>query len=212
MVKQLYRKGIAKPSDTQHDRLLLQLLIMEELKKQTPSKFKHYINMVHTDWSNFPLLFEEEDLHWLQGSPLLEWTQNDLANQKAQYDFFGQHIAGFKSEYSLRDFMEASKSVTSRCFEQPELGIWLTPFGDLLNHQNPPHLLWRYYENDEGRKGWIARANQDLEKGVQVYTSYGRTPSQYMFPTYGFLPVTEEEEYDVFLELKIKKDELRDLK
>ena len=33
-----------------------------------------------------------------------------------------------------------------------------------------------------------------------------------MFPTYGFLPVTEEEEYDVFLELKIKKDELRDLK
>ena len=137
---------------------------------------------------------------------------NDLENQKAQYNFFGEHINGFKSEYSLKDFMEAHKAVSSRCFEQPELGIWLTPFGDLLNHQNPPHLVWRYYENDEGRKGWIARAKQDIEKGVQVYTSYGKTPSQYMFPTYGFLPVIEGEEYEVFLEFKTKKDELRDLK
>ena len=33
-----------------------------------------------------------------------------------------------------------------------------------------------------------------------------------MFPTYGFLPVIEGEEYEVFLEFKTKKDELRDLK
>ena len=35
IVQDLYHHGLAKPEDTKHDRLLLQLLVMEELKKQT---------------------------------------------------------------------------------------------------------------------------------------------------------------------------------
>ena len=96
--------------------------------------------------------------------------------------------------------------------DRPDLGIWLTPFGDLLNHQNPPHLLWKYREDNEGRKGWIAHAREDIPAGVQVYTSYGTTPSQFKYPIYGFLPEVEDEDFDVFLEIKIKKDELKDLK
>ena len=90
IVQDLYRYGLAKPQDTKHDRLLLQLLIMEELKKQsTASKMQHYIQMVHTDWSNFPILFNEEDMLWLRGSPLASWTRSELQNERARFDFFG---------------------------------------------------------------------------------------------------------------------------
>ena len=63
---------------------------MEELKKQsTASKMQHYIQMVHTDWSNFPILFNEEDMQWLRGSPLASWTRSELQNERARFDFFG---------------------------------------------------------------------------------------------------------------------------
>ena len=49
----------------------------------------------------------------------------------------------------------------------------LVPFGDLINHRNPPDLEWRLEPDERGRQGWFARAIQNVEKGKQVFNSYG---------------------------------------
>ena len=82
-----------------------------------------------------------------------------------------------------------------------------------MNHKNPPHLRWSYKVNDKGRTGWFAHAREDVEKGVQVFTSYGKHSNQYMYPVYGFIDPENDMDFDIYLTLKLgKNDPLRKLK
>ena len=76
IAKHLYSIGILKPTHYVYDMLLLQLMIMEE-RRNPNSKLKDFIGMIPKDWTNFPLLYTEEDMKCLKGSILTEWTISD---------------------------------------------------------------------------------------------------------------------------------------
>ena len=42
--------------------------------------------------------------------------------------------------------------------------------GDMANHTNPPNATWGY---DNKRKGYIFIANWNIEKGEEIFVSYG---------------------------------------
>ena len=130
---------------------------MEE-RRNPNSKLKDFIAMIPKDWSNFPLLYTEDDLKCLKGSELAEWTLSELEGWRAQYDFFSQHVPDFSSQYSFAEFLDTKKAVASRTFSfalnkenEDDLTIIMVPFGDLFNHHNPPDLEWAWETDKTGR-------------------------------------------------------------
>ena len=80
----------------------------------------------------------------------------------------------FRSKFTLREFLDTSRAVKSRVFGEE---MRMVPFGDLINHRNPPDLEWTMEADERGRQGWFARAIQNVEKGEQVFVSYGAQKS-----------------------------------
>ena len=85
----------------------------------------------------------------------------------------------------------------------------MVPFGDLINHHNPPHINWGYKIDEEnGRKGIFFEAMGSASKGEQVYSSYGVKSNQYILPSYGFIDDYENrKEAYMNLKLKMKKND-----
>jgi histone-lysine N-methyltransferase SETD3 len=48
----------------------LSIFLLKE-KKNPDSFWMPYINILPSDYNNFPIFFEDDDLKWLEGSPFL---------------------------------------------------------------------------------------------------------------------------------------------
>ena len=83
----------------------------------------------------------------------------------------------------------------------------LVPFGDLINHSNPPHVSWGWEADEEGRKGWFGRANRDIMRGENVYISYGNKSNYNLLLDYGFLIPENKASLSNILRLKLNTDD-----
>ena len=60
-----------------YERLFLQLLVMQERRNPT-SKLSDFLEMMPKFWTNFPVLYNKEEMAWLEGSMLAQWTSAEL--------------------------------------------------------------------------------------------------------------------------------------
>ena len=55
---------------------------------------------------------------------------------------------------------------------------------DMLNHRRPKQTSWAF--NDQ-QGGFVIEAIEDIQRGDQVYDSYGRKCNSRFFLNYGFI-------------------------
>ena len=116
----------------------------------------------------------------------------DALNKK--YELISKNAPEFSSKFSLTDFVEMYRGVTTRTFtltmdskNLDEKTTTLVPFGHILNHKMPPSVDWRWFIDEKGRAGWFARAKRDIKKGEQIYASYGELNNHSLLYKYGFI-------------------------
>lgn len=54
----------------------------------------------------------------------------------------------------------------------------------MLNHARVHPTEWTY---NQQRQGFVITANNDIEKGTEIYDTYGRKPNRMFYSNYGFL-------------------------
>lgn len=55
----------------------------------------------------------------------------------------------------------------------------------MMNHRIPAQVKWGY---DDGRKGFVVKALEDISRGQQIHYSYGNKDNSSFLLNYGFLP------------------------
>ena len=70
--------------------------------------------MVPTDFSEYPLFWTEDEMKWLEGSPLERDVENTASRLESDYNLIVQHIPSFGSKYTLAEYKEMHLNNESR--------------------------------------------------------------------------------------------------
>ena len=104
-------------------------------------------------------------------------------------------MPGFSAKFTLREFIETKLAIRSRVFSlstDSQRGMSaMVPFGDLMNHSNPPSVEW--YWDGKDRRGVFWRAEEDIQSGDQVFGSYGVKSNLVLLWNYGFIDPENQE-------------------
>ncbi|KAL4487539.1 hypothetical protein ABPG72_007059 [Tetrahymena utriculariae] len=163
----------------------LSTFLLQE-RKNNESKWKPYLDILPSDYNQFPIFFSEDDLSWLKGSPFQNQVREKKADVKRDYDDICSVAPEF-AENTFEDFCWARMTASSRVFglqinEQKTDAF--VPLADMLNHRRPKQTSWQY---DDQREGFVIQALEDIPRGEQVYDSYGRKCNSRFFLNYGFI-------------------------
>ena len=63
--------------------------------------------------------------------------------------------------------------------------LTMVPFADIFNHRSPPDLDWSWKEEGE-KQGFFMHAIKNVDKGSQVYDTYGMRSNEDLLLFYGF--------------------------
>ena len=93
----------------------LTIYLLEESRKPS-SKWFNYIAVQPRDWSNLTLLYNQEDQEFLKGSPILHETLKMKDALTKKYELISTNVPDFSSKFSLTEFVEMYRGVTTRTF------------------------------------------------------------------------------------------------
>jgi histone-lysine N-methyltransferase SETD3 len=145
---------------------LLSSFLLQEIHNSN-SKWKHYIDILPKDYTNFPIFFTDDELGLLTGSPFLLSVLEKREDIRKDYEHVCKRIPEFE-KFSFKEFCEARMAVSSRIFcvkiDGRKTDV-LAPMADLLNHKRPRQTHWVY---DEGQKSFIITALEDIGEGQEV--------------------------------------------
>ena len=161
--------------------LLSSFLLYEE---KTP-KWRFYFDLLPQDYSNFPIFYTDKELEYLKGSPFLNQILDKKKDLKNDYDTLCMYINDF-NKFDFKKFCEIRMVVSSRIFG---ISIYnnktdvLVPFADLLNHKRPKQTQWYF---DTKLNSFVIQATEEIEKGDEIFDSYGKKTNARFLLNYGF--------------------------
>ena len=161
--------------------LLSSFLLFEE----NNPLYKYYFDLLPKDYSNFPIFYTQNELEYLSGSPFLNLIINKKIDMQMDYNKLCEKIENF-SQFSFDKFCKARCIISSRVFGITIHNIKtdaLVPFADLLNHRRPRQTQWFY--NDE-KDAFIVQAIENIDKGREIFDSYGKKSNARFLLNYGF--------------------------
>ena len=104
---------------------------------------------------------------------------------KLDYEKLCKFIPSF-SQFSYKKFCEARMMISSRIFGiqigENKTDV-LAPFADLLNHKRPRQTQW-YFDNI--LNSFVIQALEDIDKGSEIFDSYGKKTNNRFLLNYGF--------------------------
>jgi histone-lysine N-methyltransferase SETD3 len=166
-----------------NDEVYLAAFLLEE-KQRGDSFWKPYIDILPESFSNVPLFFPDHERALLKGtfvSELLEYQGRTLLTEHAQ---LCERVPGF-NRFSSDAFLWARLAVSSRCFGLLMDGVMnrcMVPLGDMINHQNPPDVIWSCFGDS-----FVLMAQRPVASGREVYGSYGAKDNDMLLLHYGFV-------------------------
>lgn len=171
-------------------------------EKHNPNSFwAPYIRILPVHYRNMPIFFTQEELAYLKGSFSLGKIADRHAELKEEYDNICKFVPDFK-QYTLDEFIWARTVVITRIFGLMINGNktdGLVPMADMLNHKRPRETAWTY---DDTRQGFTITSLRALNRGEQIYDSYGRKCNSRFFVNYGFsLEENEDNQAVMFFSL-----------
>jgi len=180
-------------------------------KANSKSYWKPYIDILPPTYDTIPLFFTKKQLAELEGSMAIGKIQERHSSLRAEYNTLVKNVPMY-ADFSYDDFVWARLVVITRIFGMVIDGNkteGLVPMADMLNHKRPRETKWTYAQN---RKGFVITTLNVIEKGCEVFDSYGRKCNSRYFVNYGFVPEkNEDNEAVMYFELK-KDDPTKDLK
>uniref|UniRef100_A0A7S3JSP0 Rubisco LSMT substrate-binding domain-containing protein n=1 Tax=Aureoumbra lagunensis TaxID=44058 RepID=A0A7S3JSP0_9STRA len=176
--------------------VFLMLFLLTD-RKNKDSRFQPYYAMLPATLSNMPVFWRADELEKLQGSFLLtQIEERNLAIAK-DYESICKIYSDFENIATLDEFRWARMCVCSRNFGIVIDGIRtsaLVPYADMLNHLRPRETKWTF---DNARSAFTITALQYIEKGDQIYDSYGQKCNHRFLLNYGFA-IEDNREADGF--------------
>jgi len=162
---------------------LASYLLQEKAKKS--SFWDPYINILPAKYANMPIFFDEELLGWLKGSFCLGKIADRIDSLRREYDNIRRAVPEF-AVYSHEQFIWARLVVITRIFGlviQGNKTDGLVPYADMLNHKRPRETKWTF---DDDRYGFLITSLKTIQRGEQIFDSYGRKCNSRFFVNYGF--------------------------
>ena len=191
------KKELSSPSHC-----ILSYFLLKEIEKGEKSKWYYYFQFLPKSYLNFPIFYTEKELNILEGTKFKKLINEKKEEIKKDYKILCQKIELF-SQYSFEQFCKIRCIISSRLFGliiKGKKNDIIAPFADLLNHKRSRDTKWFFSEN-ENYFGIIALKN--INKGFQVYDSYGRKSNVRYLLNYGF---TIENNEDDDIQIKISLD------
>jgi len=152
-----------------------------------------------------PIFFDEPTLAWLKGSFSLQKIADRIDSLKKEYDNIRRAVPEF-GQYTHEDFVWARLVVITRIFGLVIEGNktdGLVPYADMLNHKRPRETKWTF---EDSRYGFIITSLRTIQRGDQVYDSYGRKCNSRFFVNYGF-SLDDNEDNEVVIRLQLPKND-----
>jgi len=153
-------------------------------------------------YANVPIFFDKEMLKWLRGSFTLGKINERNESLTAEYQAICQAVPEFQ-KYTYEEFVWGRLVVITRIFGLVINGLktdGLVPYADMLNHKRPRQTKWTY---EDSHNGFIITTIRSVQRGDQVFDSYGRKCNSRFFVNYGFsLEENEDNEAVMFMGLK----------
>jgi histone-lysine N-methyltransferase SETD3 len=166
-------------------------------KNRKNSYWTPYINILPVNYRNMPIFFDEDELKYLRGSFSLKKIADRKEDLLAEYENICKNVPDFKV-YTYKEFVWARLAVITRIFGLVINGNktdGLVPMADMLNHKRPrgdkndkddsshSETSWTF---DDKRNGFIITSLKSLNRGDQIFDSYGRKCNSRFFVNYGF--------------------------
>ena len=159
--------------------------------------YKYYFDLLPKDFSNFPIFYTHDELEYLCGSPFLNLVINKKIDMQMDYNKLCEKVENF-SQFSFDKFCKARCVISSRVFGITIHNVKtdaLVPFADLLNHRRPRQTQWFY---DDGKDSFIVQAIENIDKGSEIFDSYGKKTNARFLLNYGFsIENNETSEYSL---------------
>ena len=159
--------------------------------------YKYYFDLLPKDYSNFPIFYTHDELEYLCGSPFLNLVINKKIDMQMDYNKLCEKIENF-SQFSFDKFCKARCIISSRVFGITIHNVKtdaLVPFADLLNHRRPRQTQWFY---DDDKDSFIVQAIENIDKGNEIFDSYGKKTNARFLLNYGFsIENNETSEYSL---------------
>ncbi len=179
--------------------------LLQERDKGADSFWAPYIAILPKQFDSVPLFFNDEELSWLEGSFTVGKVADRIESLQAEYEALRDSVPSF-SRWSFDDFAWARVCVITRIFGFTLEGIktdGLVPYADMLNHKLPRETRWQF---DRACDGFTITSLTPIEKGAQVFDSYGQKSNTRFFINYGFT-VEDNPEFEAVLRLEIPDDD-----
>jgi len=163
----------------------LAAFLLQERDKGAGSFWHPYISILPARFSSVPLYFTDAELAWLEGSFTLGKIADRMESLQGEYDALRRAIPAF-ARWTFDEFVWARLAVITRIFGLVIDGVktdGLVPYADMLNHKLPRETRWLY---DDSCGGFTITSFTSIERGAQVFDSYGRKCNNRFFINYGF--------------------------
>ena len=190
------KKELSSPSHC-----ILSYFLLKEIEKGEKSKWYYYFQFLPKSYLNFPIFYTEKELNILEGTKFKKLINEKKEEIKKDYKILCQKIELF-SQYSFEQFCKIRCIISSRLFGliiKGKKNDIIAPFADLLNHKRSRDTKWFFSEN-ENFFGIIALKN--INKGFQVYDSYGRKSNVRYLLNYGFT-IENNEDDDIQIQISL---------
>ena len=169
----------------------LAAFLLAEKAKGAASYWRPYIDSLPQHYANMPLFFKEPLLAHLTGSFTLAKIKDRIDSLRTEYDNLCAAVAEFR-HFTHAEFVWARLVVITRIF-----GLFirghktdgLVAYADMLNHKKASadhadtDTKWTF---DDGLNGFIITTLKPIQRGDQVFDSYGRKCNSRFFVNYGF--------------------------
>lgn len=159
---------------------------MAEVEKGEGSFYKPYLDTLPHVVDGLPIDFSEEEKALLKGSSLLNDVNVRLENMKADFDLLRQHVPLLKDK-PFAEFKRYRNIISSRVFGIKVDGVktgGMVPYADMINHKFPKMSEWNY---EDSRAGFVLKSIGPLDRGLELFDSYGKKCNSKFFLSYGFL-------------------------
>lgn len=192
---------IASPVELRSKHSYLASYLLQEKHKGKESFWYPYLAVLPEKYANMPLFFDEDMLALLKGSFSLQKIADRIDSLRREYDNIRRAVPAF-SQFTHEEFVWARLVVITRIFGLVIKGNktdGLAPYADMLNHKVPKETSWTF---DDNRYGLIITSLKTIQRGEQVFDSYGRKCNSRFFVNYGFaLDDNEDNEAVIRVEL-----------
>ena len=203
MESEIGKQIIAAKVDLRSKHSYLASYLLQEKERGNDSYWYPYLTCLPAYYNNMPIFFPPSMLDLLKGSFTLQKIQDRIDSLRTEYDNIKAHVPTF-ARFSHDDFVWARLVVITRIFGLVINGVktdGLVPYADMLNHKKPRDAMdtdtkWTF---DDAMNGFTIISLKTIQRGEQVYDSYGRKCNSRFFVNYGFALQNNEDDNEAVL-------------